>query len=113
MTNPLADKKNWTNPKTWVIPLAITVMVDDATKYDASMKTQVDRIVNELRGICANFDKTGKQLIIKGGEPIKNIEENKLDQLMAVGLQSQIDASGIEKVLARLDALENLLRNGK
>lgn len=69
--NPLLDKSKW-EPKTWVVPLMITVMVDDASKYDMHMDKLVKNVVNELRRITANFDKSRGQLSIEAGMPVKD-----------------------------------------
>jgi len=114
MTNPLVNPKNWTKSKTWVVPLAVTVKVDDPTKYDTQMKTQIERIINELRGVAKHFDKTGSQLTLEGGEPIRNVDDKQLDDLMSVGLKSQLGASDVKTILEKLENLEKFIQqNGK
>jgi len=73
--HPLMDKANWNKPKTWIIPLEITFMVDDPSQYDEQMSKVVTNMINELRSIAHNFDKSGKQLIFKTLPPIKAAEQ--------------------------------------
>lgn len=72
-TNPLENKSNWTQEKTWIIPLKITVLVDDATKYNDVMEAFVKNFLNELRSIASTLDKRGCK--INFGEPIINPDD--------------------------------------
>ncbi|TDI96929.1 MAG: hypothetical protein E2O29_01465 [Deltaproteobacteria bacterium] len=71
--NPLDDKRNWTEEKTWIIPLKITAMVDDAKKYDDVMAAFVKNLLNEIRSVTARLDKKGVKVAF--GEPITNPED--------------------------------------
>ncbi len=95
--NPLSDPKNWNKPKSWIVPLAVTVMVDDPSGYDDQMKYALQRILNELRAICKNMDKSG--LKISFLEPIRDVEKFKrvLD-----GVQAKED---LEKYDSQLDKM--------
>lgn len=70
--HPLKDKKNWNKEKTWVIPLKITAMVDDVTKYDDAMETFIKNLLNEMRTMTKRIEKQG--IVITAGEPIKDPE---------------------------------------
>ena len=72
-TKPLENKDNWTQEKTWIIPLKITVLVDDATKYDDVMEAFVKNFLNELRNIASTLDKRGCK--INFGQPITNPDD--------------------------------------
>jgi hypothetical protein len=67
----LQNPSSWNQPKTWIVPLKFTVMVDDATKYDTQMETMLTRVLNELRSILTNFDKSGA-LKVEFGSVIKD-----------------------------------------
>ena len=104
----LEDKSTWTKPKTWVLPVMVTVWVDDPTKYDSQMQTMIDRLINELRGIARNFDKSGKQLTFKTGAPVKNIDNKEALALVDVGFKNNLtekEADRINQDLAELKVL--------
>lgn len=69
--HPLNNPNNWTKPKTWIVPLEVSFMVDDPTKYDSEMQSALNRILNEIRSICANYAKNGG-LSIKFLDPLKS-----------------------------------------
>lgn len=105
---PLEDKTTWTKPKTWVLPVMITVMVDDPTQYDSQMQTMIDRLVNELRSVAKNFDKSGKQLTLKTGAPVKNVTNDEAQALLDVGFKNNVtekEADKINRDLADLKAM--------
>lgn len=100
--HPLSNSANWNKPKTWVVPLEITCMVDDPTKYDDNMKHVISRIVNELRSICRNFDNTGKQLTMTILPEIK-------DAGQIEALKNSLPLANLSEV-ALESALERLLK---
>jgi hydroxymethylpyrimidine pyrophosphatase-like HAD family hydrolase len=105
--HPLANSANWTKPKTWVVPLEITCMVDDPEQYDEPMKKIIERIVNELRSICKSFDHSGKQLsinilhIIKSADRINALKgDSALDSLPDNVLEAALEKLLKKKGLA-------------
>ncbi len=99
-SSPLQNPANWNKPKTWIVPLRFTVMVDDPTKYDFEMKKVLEKILNELRSITRNFDKSGKQLSIDAGDPIK--DPSKWDVLSSGEAASQTLADQIKAELEKM-----------
>jgi division protein CdvB (Snf7/Vps24/ESCRT-III family) len=99
-THPLANPTNWNKPKTWVVPLEITFMVDDPTQYDEPMKKVIERIINELRSICRNLDNTGKQLSINILPAIKNAE--KINALKSDSAFDSLPPNALEAALEQL-----------
>jgi len=102
--HPLNDPNNWNKPKTWVVPLLITILVDDPKLYDEQMTGVVKNLVNELRSIATNFDKSGKQLTftslpvikdlekiedLKQGNPLDNIPANLIEDLVNKALKKK------------------------
>ena len=92
---PLNNPDNWTKKKTWVVPLEVTVLVDDPSKYDDEMKKSMDRILNELRSVCLNYAKRGltinfldpikspKQIeILKKGTNVESIQQDALEEMV-------------------------------
>ncbi len=102
--SPLQNPANWNKPKTWVVPLRITIMVDDPSQYDFEMKKLIDRIMNELRAISKNFDRSGKQLSVEAGDPIK--DPNKWDVLSNSEASSQSLEDQIKKTLEQMKKKE-------
>jgi len=72
--NPLLDNSKW-QPKTWIVPVEIKVMVDDPNKYDDEMEGMVAKVLNELRAVCQNFDRSRKQLSVKFLSVVKDVEK--------------------------------------
>ena len=99
--SPLKNPANWNKPKTWIIPVRITFMVDDPTKYDFEMKKVIDKIFNELRSISRNFDKSGKQLSVDYGDPIK--DPTKWDVLSSGEASSQTLQDQIKLALEQME----------
>jgi len=106
----LEDLKSCNQSKTWVIPLLITVQVDNVDEYDDKMKIMVDRVTNELRGVARHFDKSGKQLVIAAGAPVKNIDQDTAKALLDIGLVHEITEKDSEKINARLEAIEGMVK---
>lgn len=71
--NPLENKGNWTQEKTWVIPLKVTALVDDATRYDDVMAAFIKNLLNEIRSVTSRLDKRGVK--VSFGEPITNPDD--------------------------------------
>lgn len=94
--NPLKNPDNWTKPKVWVVPIEISFLVDDPSKYDDEMKAAVDRILNEVRGVCQNYAKNGG-LSIKFLTPIKSAKQ----------IETIRSGTNIESI--REDALEEVI----
>ncbi len=99
--SPLKNPANWTKPKVWIVPIRMTVMVDDPTKYDFEMKKILDKIMNELRSITRHFDKSGKQLIIDFGDPIK--DPDKWDVLSSGEASSQSLQDQIRQTIEQMN----------
>lgn len=110
----LQNPNNWTQEKTWVVPLKITIMVDDASKYDAQMKQMVGRIVNEIRSVSRHFDKSGKQLIIEIGDVVTDVSKWGVVSNSEESKKSLEDtvAIAVAKALAAQKANENTENNG-
>lgn len=85
-------------PKVWIVPVEITCMVGDATKYDAEMKQFIDQVLNELRSICGNFDGGRKLLKINFLEPIKEIDKFH-EAVKAVQANETIKALNIQELI--------------
>lgn len=47
------DEQNL-KPKTWIVPMRLSVYVDDPNKYDAEMESFVKNTQNELRSTMAS-----------------------------------------------------------
>lgn len=75
MDHPLKNPDNWVKPKTWIVPLEFTVMVDDPTKYDLNMKTLIQRIENELKTILRLMDKSQGQIRFRFLSPVKDADK--------------------------------------
>lgn len=105
----LEKQADCTKSKTWVLPLSITVMVDDPEKYDSKMKIVVDRVINELRGVTKVVDARGQHLILEAGTPVKNPNEEALTNMMQAGLSTTSTPKESEKINERLAALEQMI----
>lgn len=73
--NPLSDKSRLKEHKTWILPLEVSVLVDDATKYDAQMEEFIKNLVNELRGFTKMADGGRGQLTITPRDCIKDTKK--------------------------------------
>lgn len=60
--HPLSNPVNWNKPKSWIVPLVVTVMVDDPKEYDEQMQLMLKKVLNELKAICSNLDRSGLQV---------------------------------------------------
>ena len=83
MSNPLQDPSNWSKPYTLVVPVEITIMVDDPS--NVSYKSLADekvvkKILNELRSVCSLLDPSGKQLMVRFLESMTLTDYNKLKE---------------------------------
>ena len=102
MSSPLEDPKNWTKPKKWIVPVELTIFVDDPEEYDVQMAKFVQKVLNELRSICRHMDKSGKQLSIEFLDPIKDpkkfrnalkgVEDKELDDEVEKRLEAKLEA---------------------
>lgn len=75
--SPLQNSSNWSKPLSLVVPVEVIIMVDDPTNpaYRSLAEDKVLKpVLNELRSVCGNFDKSGKQLFIKF-RPTMSLEE--------------------------------------
>jgi len=105
----LEDKSTWTKSKTWVLPVMVTVWVDDPTKYDSEMQIMIERLVNELKSIATHFDKSGKQLALKAGAPVKNIDNEEAQALLDVGFKNNLTEKEADRINTSLDELKALV----
>lgn len=108
MTDPLVDPNVPKKAKTWILPLEVTVMVDDPTKYDGVMEQFIKDLLNELRGVVNLADGGRKQLTIIPREIIKDtVRFNELvsgvkagEALKGINVQELIQAE-IKKALGK------------
>lgn len=56
-------------PKTWIVPMRLSVYVDDPSKYDAEMESFVKNTQNELRSTMASVK--GK-VSVEFSQPLKD-----------------------------------------
>ncbi len=105
----LEDKSTWTKPKTWVLPVMVTVMVDDPGKYDSQMQTMIDRLINELRSVARNFDKSGKQLTLRSGAPVKNVNDEEVQALLDMGFKNNLTEKEADKINSQLTEIKAIL----
>lgn len=96
MSSPLEDPKKANKSKVWIVPVEITVMVDDPSLYDEQMEIFTKSILNELRGICTNFDKGRNQVFVKFLDPVK--DSSKFESIRN-GSASQDAEEKMEKML--------------
>jgi len=68
--HPLQDKANWKEKKSWIFPLEITAMVDNANEYDDAMVNFSKRILGEFTALCRHYTKNG--LSVSFLEPVKD-----------------------------------------
>lgn len=109
----LEDKSTWTKTKTWVLPIMVSVKVDDPTQYDSQMQIMVDRLVNELRGVARNFDKSGQQLTLKSGAPVRNISNEEAQTLLDVGFKNNVTEKEADKINKDLADLKTMIADLK
>ena len=101
--HPLSNPDNWDKPKTWVVPLSITMMVDDPEAYDTNMEDLVKKILNEFRAISRNLDRSGKQLLVVPLPHIKDPEKIKFLKQGKFSVQPTVtDDSKLKKMLEDL-----------
>lgn len=109
MTEGLENPANWVNDKTWIVPLVVTIKVDDPSKYNAQMNTLIQNIVNELRGVSRNFDKSGKQLSLRTGEPLRELSDKEVDKIVTAGLGSKLKDDEAEDIKKELSTIKEML----
>ena len=62
----------WDKDKVWLVPLIVTVKVDDPTKYDVEMLAGIKRLVSEANGLSRG--KYGNSTTVEMLDPIKDKE---------------------------------------
>ena len=109
MTEGLENPANWVSEKTWIVPLVVTIKVDDPSKYNAQMNTLVQNIINELRGVSRHFDKSGKQLSLRTGEPLKELSDKEVDTIVTAGLGSKLNDEEVDNIKKELSTIKEML----
>jgi hypothetical protein len=98
--NPLQNPVNWNKPMTVIVPLEVTIMVDDPSNpsYKSLLETKVLKpLANELRSICQRIG--GKQLFVKFNESIDLEEFNKMKKSSQ---SPNVDKNTLESILDEL-----------
>lgn len=108
--SPLQNQSNWSKPLSLIVPVEVIIMVDDPTNpaYRSLAEDKVLKpVLNELRSVCGNFDKSGKQLFIKF-RPTMSLQE--FEALVGANKSAEPSSEMLESLLKKMAELEKKLK---
>jgi len=107
---PLQNSANWSKPLSLIVPLEVIIMVDDPNNpaYRSLAEEKVLKpVLNELRSVCTNFDKSGKQLFIKF-RPTMSLTE--FETLVGANKSAEPSNDLLAQLLKKVNELEKKVK---